>query len=77
MPEASTTTWMFQYNPNDCTLNDTLGDKLTEPWTIYWGRSVVRLGERTIVGMRTGEAHYSGRNLAPAIASLARAWNIG
>ena len=42
----ATTTWMFQYNPNDYRLDDTLKDKLTEPWTIYWGRSIVQLGER-------------------------------
>lgn len=40
------TTWMFQYNPSDYQLDDTLKDKLTEPWTIYWGRSIARLGER-------------------------------
>jgi hypothetical protein len=35
------------------------------------------VAKRTIVGIRTGEAHYSGRNLAPAFASLASAWNVG
>lgn len=39
----------------------------------YAGHHVAK---RTIVGIRTGEAHYSGRNLAPAFASLADAWNI-
>lgn len=47
------TTWMFQYNPNDYTVDDTLKDRLTEPWTIFWGRSVVQLGER-IYFMQSG-----------------------
>jgi len=45
-PTTGATTWMFQYNPNDYALDDTLKARLTEPWTIYWGRSIAQLGER-------------------------------
>jgi hypothetical protein len=48
-----TTTWMFQYNPYDYKLDEELKQTLTEPWTIFWGRSVVQLGER-IYFMRSG-----------------------
>ncbi len=43
---SDATTWMFQYNPRDYKLDASLREKLTEPWTIYWGRSIVQLGER-------------------------------
>ena len=51
--KASATTWMFQYNPYDYSLDESLQNKLTEPWTIYWGRSIVQLGER-IYFMQSG-----------------------
>jgi hypothetical protein len=35
------------------------------------------VAKRSIVGIRTGEPGYSGRDLAPAFSALARAWNIG
>ncbi len=51
MPGA--TTWMFQYNPSYYKLEGELKKKLTDSWTIYWGRSIVQLGER-IYFMRSG-----------------------
>lgn len=52
MPEQSNasaavaTTWMFQYNLAIYNLDAGLQEKLTEPWTMYWGRSIAQLGER-------------------------------
>ena len=51
--QTAATTWMFQYNPTDYKLDEELKKKLIEPWTIYWGRSLVQLGER-IYFMRSG-----------------------
>ena len=34
------------------------------------------VAKRTIVGMRTGEPGYTGRNLAPALLALAPVWGI-
>ncbi len=50
---TSATRWMFQYNPNLYDLNAVLQKQLTEEWTMYWGRSVVQLGER-IYFMQSG-----------------------
>ncbi|HEV2459809.1 MAG TPA: EVE domain-containing protein, partial [Ktedonobacterales bacterium] len=52
-PQAAATPGMFQYNPADYKLDESLQEKLTEPWTIYWGRSIVQLGER-IYFMQSG-----------------------
>lgn len=53
LPERSHTTWMFQYNPFDYKLEKEVQSQLTEEWNMYWGRSLVQLGER-VYFMRSG-----------------------
>jgi hypothetical protein len=43
---SGSTTWMFHYNPSYYSVDETVKQRLTEPWTIFWGRSVAQLGER-------------------------------
>jgi hypothetical protein len=37
---------MFQYNPAYYSLEESLQLRLTEPWTMYWGRSIAQHSER-------------------------------